>query len=190
MNEQSWTICDSFLTKLGVSWFRRDFKMLAHCLEHLNLEIWKFVFKCHFAKVVHRMLDTNFLESLEQLLFIIWCYDIANQSACLDRLTNKFFSLYITTSIPAFQLILQLIHFILPWYLPRFSIAELKTWTEVLQLLLTLRCVPLLLYCFHKHNRGVHSVSSWKSMESQIVNQISTKISCNLNWIIYELNHL
>ena len=64
MNEQSWTICDSFLTKLGVSWFRWDFKMLAHCLEHLNLEIWKFVFKCHFAKAVdiihHWMLDTNF----------------------------------------------------------------------------------------------------------------------------------
>ena len=54
MNEQSSTICDSFLIKLDlvsleVGW---DFKMLTHFLEHLNLEKWKFVFKCHFAKVV------------------------------------------------------------------------------------------------------------------------------------------
>ena len=38
--------------------------MLAHFLEHLNLEKQKFVFKCHFAKVLdiidHCMLDANF----------------------------------------------------------------------------------------------------------------------------------
>ena len=38
--------------------------MLTHFLEHRNLEKWKFVFKCQFAKVVdiihHSLLDTYF----------------------------------------------------------------------------------------------------------------------------------